>query len=138
MNVRDVMTKNPRTVGPADSIQRAAAVMKEIDAGFVPVIEAGRLAGVLTDRDIVVRAVAAGSCDRSVGEIATRDAVFISPGASTLEAERMMSERRIRRLAVVDNDRLVGVVSLGDLAVKEGNDGRTGKTLENISEGVKQ
>ena len=138
MNVRDVMTPNPRTVAPNDSIQRAASVMKEVDTGFVPIVENGRVVGVVTDRDIVIRAVAAGSYDKPVSEIATRDLVFVAPGASTREAEKLMSERQIRRIAVVENDRLVGIVSLGDLAVKEGKDSRTGETLENISEGVKK
>ena len=137
MNVRDVMTRNPRTVAPNDSIQRAATVMKEVDTGFVPIVENGRVVGVITDRDIVVRAVAAGSFDKPVSEIATRDLVFVAPGDSTREAEKLMSQRQIRRIAVVENDLLVGIVSLGDLAVKEGKDSRTGETLENISEGVK-
>lgn len=137
MNVRDVMTKNPRTVAPNDSIQRAATVMKEVDTGFVPIVENGKVVGVVTDRDIVVRAVAAGSFDKPVSEIATRDLVFVAPGDSTREAEKLMSQRQIRRIAVVENDLLVGIVSLGDLAVREGKDSRTGETLENISEGVK-
>ena len=137
MNVRDVMTKNPRTVAPNDSIQRAATVMKEVDTGFVPIVENGKVVGVVTDRDIVVRAVAAGSFDKPVSEIATRDLVFVAPGDSTREAEKLMSQRQIRRIAVDDNGQLVGIVSLGDLAVREGKDSRTGETLENISEGVK-
>jgi len=137
MNVRDVMTRNPRTVAPNDSIQRAASVMKEVDTGFVPIVENGKVVGVVTDRDIVVRAVAAGSYDRPVSEIATRDLVFVAPGDSTRDAEKLMSERQVRRVAVVEAGQLVGIVSLGDLAVKEGKDGRTGATLESISEGVK-
>jgi Predicted signal-transduction protein containing cAMP-binding and CBS domains len=137
MNVSDVMTRNPRTVGPGDTIQRAAAVMKEIDTGFIPVVEGGRMVGVVTDRDIVVRAVAAGGFDKLVSDVATRDAVFVAPGDSTRDAEKLMSERQIRRVAVVDQGRLVGVLSIGDLAVKEGKDSRTGETLESISAGVK-
>ena len=137
MNVRDVMTRNPRTIAPNDSIQRAASVMKEVDTGFVPIVENGKVVGVVTDRDIVIRAVAAGSYDRPVSEIATRDLVFVAPGDSTRDAEKLMSERQIRRVAVVDGGQLVGIVSLGDLAVKEGKDSRTGETLESISEGVK-
>jgi CBS domain-containing protein len=137
MNVRDVMTPNPRTVGPNDTIQRAASVMKEIDTGFVPIVENGRIVGVVTDRDIVVRAVAVASYDRPVREIATLDPVCVAPGDSTRETEKLMGERKVRRIAVVEDGRLVGVVSLGDLAVKEGRDSRTGETLENISKGVK-
>ncbi len=137
MNARDVMTKNPRTVAPNDSIQRAASIMKEVDTGFVPVVENGRIVGVVTDRDIVIRAVAAGSFDKPVSSIATREPVSVEPGASTREVEKLMSERQIRRVAVVEAGELVGIVSIGDIAVKEGKDSRTGDTLENISEGVK-
>ena len=137
MNVRDVMTSNPRTVSPNDSIQVAARIMREEDCGVVPVVDNGRPVGIVTDRDIVIRAVADGLGDKAVREIATTDLVFVKPDASTKEAEKLMSQRQIRRLPVVENDRLVGIVSLGDIAVKEGKDSRTGDTLENISEGVK-
>lgn len=138
MNVRDVMTSNPRTVSPGDSIQVAARIMKEEDVGVVPIVENGRTVGIVTDRDIVIRAVAEGGSDRAVREIATTDLVFVKPDSSTREAEKLMSDRQVRRLPVVENGRLVGIVSLGDIAVKEGKDSRTGDTLENISEGVKK
>ena len=138
MNVRDVMTSNPRTVSPSDSIQVAARIMKEEDCGVVPVVENGKAVGIITDRDIVIRAVASGGGDRAVREIATTDLVFVKPDTSTRDAEKLMSERQVRRLPVIENDRLVGIVSLGDIAVKEGKDSRTGETLEQISEGVKK
>ena len=138
MNVRDVMTSNPRTVSPSDSIQVAARIMKEEDCGVVPVVDNGRPVGIVTDRDIVIRAVADGRGDRAVREIATMDLVFVKPDTSTRDAAKLMGERQVRRLPVVENDRLVGIVSLGDLAVKEGKDSRTGDTLEDISEGVKK
>lgn len=138
MNVRDVMTSNPRTVSPNDGIQVAARIMKEEDTGVVPVVENGRAVGIVTDRDIVLRAVAEGGVDRPVRDIATREVFCVRPDDSTREAERIMSQRQIRRLPVVENGRLVGIVSLGDIAVKEGRDSRTGDTLENISEGVKK
>ena len=137
MNVRDVMTSNPRTVSPNDGIQVAARIMKEEDTGVVPVVENGRAVGIVTDRDIVLRAAAEGGVDRPVRDIATREVFCVRPDDSTREAERIMSQRQIRRLPVVEGDRLVGIVSLGDIAVKEGKDGRTGDTLESISEGVK-
>ena len=137
MNVRDVMTSNPRTVSPNDAIQVAARIMKEEDIGVVPVVENGRAVGIVTDRDIVIRAVAEGGVDRPVRDIASRDVVCVRPDDSTREAEKIMAQHQIRRLPVVEGDRLVGIVSLGDIAVKEGKDGRTGDTLESISEGVK-
>ena len=139
MNVREVMTTNPRCVSPNDTIQIAARIMKEEDTGVVPIVENGRPVGVITDRDIVIRAVADGSqANKPVREIATGDLVCATPDMSTREATKLMSERQIRRLPVVENDRLVGIVSLGDIAVKEGKDSRTGETLEQISEGVKK
>ena len=138
MKVSDVMTPNPRTVQLTDSLQVVARIMRDEDTGAVPVVEDGsHVVGMITDRDIVIRAVAVGSYDRPVSEIATRDLVFVAPGDSVRDVEKLMSERQIRRIAVVDNGRLVGIVSLGDIAVKEGKDARTGDTLENISEGVK-
>jgi CBS domain-containing protein len=138
MNVRDVMTSNPRTVSPGDSIQAAARIMKDEDTGVVPVVENGRAVGIVTDRDIVVRCIAeGGGGDRAVREIATTDIVSVKPGDSTHDAEKLMSERQVRRLPVVEDGRLVGIISLGDIAVKEGRDRRSGETLENISQGVK-
>jgi CBS domain-containing protein len=139
MHIRDVMTPNPRTVAPGDSIQNAAQIMRDEDTGAVPVVENGRPVGIVTDRDIVVRAVAdGGQPNRTVGEIVTGSVVCATPGMSTREASQLMSDHQIRRLPVVENDRLVGIVSIGDLAVKEGRDHRTGDTLQAISEGVKE
>jgi CBS domain-containing protein len=138
MNVRDVMTSNPRCVSPNDTIQAAARIMKDEDTGVVPIVENGRPVGVITDRDIVIRSVAGGSQpSQQVREIATGDLVCATPDMSTREASKLMGEHQIRRLPVVENDRLVGIVSIGDIAVKEGKDSRTGDTLEDISEGVK-
>ena len=139
MNIRDVMTPNPRTVTPGDTIQNAARIMRDEDTGAVPVVDNGRPVGIVTDRDIVVRAVAdGGNVNRSVGDIVTGSVVCATPDMSTREASELMSEHQIRRLPVVENDRLVGIVSIGDLAVKEGKDGRMGDTLQSISEGVKE
>ena len=139
MKISDVMTPNPKTVKPSDDLQVAARIMRDEDAGAVPVVDNGRPVGIVTDRDIVVRAVAeGGQLSRPVRDIVTSRLVSVSPAASTREAAALMSEHQIRRLPVVENDRLVGIVSLGDLAVKEGRDGRIGDTLQHISEGVKE
>jgi CBS domain-containing protein len=139
MKIRDVMTPNPRTVSPNDTIQAAAQVMQAEDTGAVPVVQNGQVLAVVTDRDIVQRVVAAGaSYSNPVGNIATKSVICATPEMSTREAGELMSEHQIRRLPVVENDRLVGIVSLGDLAVKEGKDSRWGDTLQNISEGVKE
>lgn len=139
MHIRDVMTPNPRTLSPNDSIQSAARVMRDEDTGVVPVVENGRAIGLVTDRDIVIRAVAdGGTLDRPVREIASRDMITVTPDTSTRDAAVLMSEHQVRRLPVVEGERLVGIVSLGDLAVKEGKDSRSGDTLQSISEGVKE
>ena len=139
MNIRDVMTPNPRTVSPGDSIKDVARIMRDHDTGVVPVVENGRPVGLVTDRDIVIRAVAEdGQLNRPVRDIVTNSIVWASPEMSTREAEELMSENQVRRLPVVENERLVGIVSLGDIAVKEAKDKRTGDTLERISEGVKE
>ena len=139
MKIRDVMTPNPRTVSPNDTIQAAARLMQSEDTGAVPVVDDGHVLAVVTDRDIVVRVVAeGGSISGRVGDIATKSVICATPDMSTSEASDLMSEYQIRRLPVVENDRLVGIVSIGDLAVKEGKDSRWGDTLQSISEGVKE
>ena len=139
MNIREVMTPNPQSVSPGDSIQNAARIMRDNDTGAVPVVENGRPVGIVTDRDIVVRAVAEdGQLNRPVRDIVSANVVCATPDMSTHEAADLMSEYQVRRLPVVENDRLVGIVSLGDLAVKEAKDKRVGDTLEHISEGVKE
>jgi CBS domain-containing protein len=139
MNIREVMTPNPQCVTLGDSIQNAARIMRDCDTGAVPVVDNGRPVGIVTDRDIVVRAVADGAqLNRPVREIVTGSIVCATPEMSTREAADLMSEHQVRRLPVVENERLVGIVSLGDLAVKEAKDKRIGDTLEHISEGVKE
>ncbi len=139
MKISDVMTPNPRTVELSDSIKDAAVIMRDEDTGAVPVVEDGRVVGMITDRDIVIRAIADGDYEASIDDIVTDDVVTASPDMTTAEAADLMSEHQIRRLPIVDDDgNLCGIVSLGDLAVKEGRDARMGETLENISEGVKR
>ena len=140
MRVRDVMTPNPRTVELSDTIRTVAQIMRDEDTGAVPVVEDGsHVVGMITDRDIVIRALADGDTDCTVDDIVTDDPVCITADKSTADAEELMAEHQVRRLPVVDEDgNLVGIVSLGDLAVKDARDSRTGDTLESISEGVKR
>jgi CBS domain-containing protein len=139
MKIRDVMTPNPRTVSPDDTVQAAARIMQAEDIGAVPVVNNGRIYAVVTDRDIVVRVVAEGGpVTGPIRDIASTDVICASPEMSTREASELMSEHQVRRLPVVENNVLVGIVSIGDLAVKENKDSRIGDTLERISEGVKE
>jgi CBS domain-containing protein len=137
MNVRDVMTKNPLTAAPGDNLQTVAKIMRDEDTGVVPIVEKGKLIGIVTDRDIVIRCVAEGKFDAKATEASSDDVVTVTADMSIADAADLMAEHQIRRLPVVDGDKLVGIVSLGDIAVKEGKDKRTGDTLEDISQGVK-
>jgi CBS domain-containing protein len=140
MKITDVMTPNPRTCQPHSTVQDAATLMRDEDVGAIPVVEGGRVIGMVTDRDIVVRCLAdGGTPDRQLREFCSGDVVTARPDMSAAEASDLMSENQIRRLPVVDDEgKLVGIVSLGDLAVKVGKDRVTGDALENISEGVKR
>jgi CBS domain-containing protein len=139
MNVSEVMTPNPRTLELSDSLQDAARIMRDEDTGVVPVCEDGRVVGMVTDRDIVIRAVADGDYEATMDDIITEDVVTITADTSTTAAAELMAEHQIRRLPVVDEDEnIIGILSLGDLAVKEHRDTRMGETLESISEGVKR
>ena len=139
MQLRDVMTPNPVTVGPSATLQEAARIMRDEDTGVVPIVENGRPVGVVTDRDIVVRAVADGAegARRSVRDVASSDLITVPPDMTTEQAAELMAERQVRRVLVCENDRLIGVASIGDLAVKGRDDQRMGDTLEDISRGVK-
>jgi CBS domain-containing protein len=118
--VEEIMTRNPRTTDAGDPVVEAARIMREEDIGDVIVIEGGRVAGIVTDRDIVVRAVAKGDDPNStpVRDICTTGIEAIEPSASVDDALRKMRQADIRRLPVVEGDRPVGVISLGDLAVE--------------------
>jgi CBS domain-containing protein len=117
--VQDFMTPSPRTLDARTSIQEAAQVMRDEDIGDVLVTEAGAIAGIVTDRDISVRAVAEAKAPKetAIGEIASRDLVSVSPADSLDEVIAMMRDKAIRRIPVVDGNRPVGILSLGDLAM---------------------
>ena len=118
-NISEVMTPNPKALAQSATIMEAACAMRDNDIGDVVVLDNGRLCGILTDRDIVVRALATG-CDpnlTSVGEICSRALVTLAPDDSTGQAVRVMREHAIRRLPIEDGGRVVGIVTLGDVAV---------------------
>ncbi|OYW43949.1 MAG: hypothetical protein B7Z33_14025 [Sphingomonadales bacterium 12-68-11] len=135
MLVSEIMTANPDAATAQDTVRKVAAMMDEGDYGVVPVVEDGRFIGVVTDRDIAVRAVAQGlGPDTPVSEVMSDDPVCIDPDAEVEEAAELMVEEQIRRLFVTDDDdRLIGVVSLGDIALED-DDELVGDTLEDISE----
>ena len=133
--IRELMTENPRTVSPGDTIQDAAKIMRDEDTGVVPITEGENLVGVITDRDIAIRAIAEGKNGQTpVREVASQDLVTIDPQQELDEALRLMAQHQVRRLPVVEEDgRLVGIVSQADVA-RHGDDARTGQVVEQISE----
>lgn len=140
MKVRDLMTPNPKCAEPDTTVEEIATMMKEEDIGCVPVVDDdGQVAGVITDRDIVLRCIAEGKdpSECRADDVISPQSVCISPDADAKEAASLMADRQIRRLAVVENDRLVGMLSLGDVAVKQQDDRLSGDVLQDVSEGVK-
>jgi len=140
MKLREMMTRGVETTHPQDGLTEAAMKMRSLDVGSLPVVDGERLVGILTDRDITVRAVAEGRelATTLVDDVMTREVVFASEDQEVDEAARIMGQRQIRRLPVVDRDqRLVGIVSLADLAVDSPDRGTAGEALERISEPAK-
>lgn len=140
MEVRKIMTADPVSVEPDTTLEEIATLMKEQDIGAVPVVEEGELCGIVTDRDIVVRCIAAGqdATECTAEDVMSTEIQSLGPDASVDEVARLMGDLQIRRLPIVEKNRLVGMVSLGDLAVKSKNDDLSGDTLEDVSKGVKQ
>jgi CBS domain-containing protein len=133
--VHDVMTDNPRCVTPETSVSDAAALMESEDIGSLPVLDGEQLTGMITDRDIVIRAIAKGKDPRGmpVREVASREIVTVHADDDLSEALRLMATQQVRRLPVVDeNNRLVGVLAQADLAAAA-KEKSVGEMVEEIS-----
>jgi CBS domain-containing protein len=129
------MTERPRAVTPQTTLTEVAELMGDEDVGAIPIVDGDRLVGMVTDRDIVVRAVARGSDPRSttVAQVATENLVTLSPEHDLADALKLMAQHQVRRLPVTDrDDRLVGVVSQADVAL-EAKEKTAGELLEDIS-----
>ena len=136
MLVRHAMAASPVTATPDMSADDAAGLMASHDIGALPIVEGERLVGIVTDRDLVLRVLASRKDPRSVrlGDIATsRELATVTPDTQLHDARALMGERRIRRLPVVKDDRLVGVLSLGDVAVGSASTRAVGEVLAEIS-----
>jgi CBS domain-containing protein len=134
MKVHDCMSSDVHLANPKDTIQSAAATMAKIDAGSIPVGENDRLVGIITDRDIAIRAIAEGrGPDARVADVMSRDVKYCYEDEDTEHVLANMGDIQVRRLPVLSRDkRLVGIVSLGDLALT-GARAKTGQTLGDIS-----
>ncbi len=137
MNVSEIMTTDFEMIDSTCSLIEAAEKMKSLNVGFLPVKEGTRLAGLLTDRDIVIRGLAEGLDPGStqVKDILSSEVVYCYDDDSVEDAARLMEDNQIRRLIVVNHNQTpVGIVSIGDIAVKSGQEELAGEVLERISE----
>jgi len=137
---RDVMTRDPASCQPGDAISKVAGLMKQEDVGSVPVVESagsGRLVGIITDRDIVVKVVAEG---RGADTATVQDAMTPNPAScreddDVDQALKLMKERQVRRMPIVDGSgRLAGIIAQADVATRVNKDSKTGELVEAISE----
>jgi CBS domain-containing protein len=134
-SIRELMTESPATCEPSATVVEAAKVMANEDVGPVPVVQEGRVVGLVTDRDLVVRVLAEGRDPSSttIGEIASSDLVTVQPDSDLNEALQLMAQNQVRRLPVVDGDQLVGIVAQADIA-RAADEERTGEVVQDISQ----
>jgi CBS domain-containing protein len=136
MNVKDLMTTNVRTCSSNDPITKAAQIMSEVNCGAVPIVDGDKVVGMVTDRDIVLRGVAKGketnNCKCS--DCMTTNVITCAPDMDAHRAADLMAEKQIRRLPVVENGRICGIVALGDMATVNIHVNEAGQALSQISE----
>ena len=133
-SVRDAMTEDPRSIGASASVVEAARLMREEHIGSLPITDGGKLAGMITDRDITTTVVADGADPKatSVGDVGRQDPISVEPDKDLEEALQLMARHQVRRLPVVENGGLVGIVAQADIALGE-NQEMTGELVEAIS-----
>ena len=139
MKIRDIMTTKLATAQPETTLEEIATMMRTGDVGAIPIADGDELVGIITDRDIVVRCIAEGKdpSEACAEDILVGDVATIDPESEVDKAAEIMSRQQIRRLPVVENGRLIGIVSIGDIAVKQKDDRVSGDALEGVSRGVK-
>ncbi len=141
MEVRELMTRSVISVSPDETAELAARLLSRHNLGALPVVNAeGRLRGMVTDRDLALRCIAAENDPTvtRVSEIMTRGVVAVTPGDDVREASRLMAAEQVRRLPVVDRGKVVGMLSLGDMARAEGFSMEAAGTLADISSGTRR
>jgi CBS domain-containing protein len=138
LRASEIMTKNVRTSTREMSLGDVAAMMRDGDMGAVPVVDGGKLIGIVTDRDIVVRGVADGkSSDTAIGEVMTTELFSVAPDDFVFEAIRLMGDKQVRRIPVVNADgSLAGIIAMADIALEMEDEKEIAETLEEISSGA--
>lgn len=136
MKAKNIMSKEIAAVNPEDSIEKAAQLMKQHGIGSVPVCDREKVVGIVTDRDIVLRSTAAGgnSNQQKVRDIMSSNPAVGDPEMDVQEVAKIMSEKQIRRLPIVDHNDLVGIVALGDISVEPALKNNAGEALNDISQ----
>jgi CBS domain-containing protein len=140
MQIKEIMSRDVEVIHPNSMLQEAASKMKSLDVGSLPVCDNRKLLGILTDRDITVRAVAAGRDPKrtTVSDTMTPEIIYCFEDQGIEEAAKLMERHQIRRLPILDrSQQLVGIVSLGDLAIESGDEQLSGEVLEEVSEPAK-
>ncbi|MBZ5748976.1 CBS domain-containing protein [Metabacillus rhizolycopersici] len=133
--IRDCMTTNIATVSPNQTVKEAAAIMNQQNVGSIPVVDSGQLKGIITDRDITTRTTAEGRDGNTpISQVMSTNLVSGHTSMSASEAAKVMAQHQIRRLPIVENNQLVGIVALGDLATDQMSNEAAGEALTNISE----
>ena len=134
---REIMTRNVKTANREATLREVATLMRDGDMGAVPVVEGGKLVGIVTDRDIVVRAIADGrDSSAQVGEVMTTEVFSASENDFVFEAIRLMGDRQVRRVPIInDAGELVGIIAMADVALETEDEREIAETLEEISSG---
>jgi CBS domain-containing protein len=137
MRCSEIMTRDVRTATREMTLREVGSMMREGDMGSVPVVENGRLIGIVTDRDIVVRCVAEGlDPETSVSKAMTTEIFSVKPDDFAFEAVRLMGDKQVRRVPVVDQEgKLAGIISMADIALETEDELEIAETLEEISSG---
>jgi len=137
MRCSEIMTRDVRTAARETTLRDVAVMMRDGDMGSVPVVDDGRLIGIVTDRDIVVRCVADGrDTSTPVSEAMTTEIFSVKPDDFAFEAVRLMGDKQVRRVAVVSEDgKLAGIISMADVALETEDELEIAETLEEISSG---
>jgi CBS domain-containing protein len=134
MLVREIMSHDIVSLNSDDTIERAAQLMKQHDIGSIPVCSNNQVVGIITDRDITLRNVASGQdTQQKVRDIMSSNPVVGNPDMNVQDAARIMSEKQIRRLPIVENNSIVGIVSLGDISLEPSQQRCAESALKNIS-----
>lgn len=138
MRCSEIMTKNLRTASPDATLREVAVMMRDGDIGAVPIVDEGKLVGIVTDRDMVVRAVSEGkSADTRISEVMTAQLFTVGPDDFVFEAVRLMGDKQVRRVPVVSDDgKLAGIIAMADIALESEDEIQIAETLEEISSGA--